>query len=271
MSSEDTRRALGQYFTPVWAAGALVERYFPDLGIWDRVLEPSCGPGAFLQAVPEHVAAMGVEIDPALAQRARALTGRTVIEGDFTTVDIPFAPTVVLGNPPFKLATVEAFLQRAWSLLPNDGRCGLLLPVYCFQTPSAVERMGERWHISQELVPRTLFPRLTHPLCFAMFTKGKRGLVGFSLYGETQAISRLKARYRAILAAGEGSVWAAAVQAAMEALGGRATLAQVYAEIEGQRPTRNQHWKAKVRQVMQQRCVRLGPAEYGLPAMAIAA
>lgn len=255
---------LGQWFTPTWAAERIVEHYFPDLGLWDRVLEPSCGAGAFLSAIPDHVPAMGVEIDPEMAARARAATGREVVVGDFTTVDIPFSPTVMLGNPPFQQKLIQSFIDRAWSLLPDDGRCGLLLPVYAFQTPSVVDRLSRKWHMQQDLVPRTLFPRIKLPLCFAMLTKGKRGLVGFSLYHETHAVSRLHKRYRALLASGEGSAWAAVVRAALEMLGGSATLEQLYAQIEGDRPTSNAFWKAKVRQTVQRIAVRTGPGRWAL-------
>lgn len=61
---------LCQFNTPVWVAQALVERHFPKLGTDDLVLEPSCGIGAFLQAIPAEVRAVGVEIDEALAHRA---------------------------------------------------------------------------------------------------------------------------------------------------------------------------------------------------------
>lgn len=265
-TSADTRTIeLSQYFTPSWAADALVEEFFPDLGIWDRVIEPSCGPGAFLSAIPDYVPAIGVEIDPALVERARANTGREIILGDFTTADIPFAPTVIVGNPPYKQAVMQGFFDRAWSLLPDGGRCGMLLPVYTFQTPSVIERLAGRWHIQQSMVPRTLFPRLRLPLCFAMLTKGKRGLVGFSLYHQAAAVSRLRTRYRALLAAGEGSAWKATVQAAMEILGGTCTLAELYAEIEGNRPTTNPFWQAKVRQVVQKMGVRVGPGTWHLP------
>lgn len=47
------------------------------------VLEPSAGDGRFLMAVPDHVPAFGVEIDPALAPIAARNSGRQVIQGDF--------------------------------------------------------------------------------------------------------------------------------------------------------------------------------------------
>jgi hypothetical protein len=244
--------ALGQYFTPDWAAELLVDRYFADLTLCDTVVEPSCGHGAFLRAIPSHVPAIGVEIDPALAARARAASGRPVLVGDFTALDLPVRPTAILGNPPFAQATIQAFIDRAWALLPEQGRVGFILPVYTFQTASTVDRLAARWGIRQELIPRNLFGRLSLPLCFAVLTKDRRGpLIGFALYHELAAVTRLQARYRQLLAQGERSAWRAVTLAAFEQLGGQATLAQLYAEIGGCRPTRNQFWREKVRQVVQ--------------------
>src|SRR5690606_33485399 len=161
-------------------AEELVASYFGDLAMFDTVIEPSCGAGAFLRAIPANVRAIGVEIDEALAAEAIATTGREVIVGDFTTVDLPQA-TAIIGNPPFRLTTVEAFLARAFQLLPNDGRVGFILPAYTFQTSRTTLRLADRWHIDQAAIPREFFPRISMPVCFARFTKGRRGLVGFAL------------------------------------------------------------------------------------------
>lgn len=48
-----------QYHTPEWVAQELVERYFSDLYSGDLVLEPACGTGAFLKALPPGVPAVG--------------------------------------------------------------------------------------------------------------------------------------------------------------------------------------------------------------------
>lgn len=262
---------LGQYMTPEWAAEELVAHYFGDLTLCDRVLEPSCGTGAFLHAIPSHVPAIGVEIDPALAAIARSHTCREVVLGDFRTVDLPMRPTAIIGNPPFKLSVVRGFLDRAWELLPDDGRVGFILPAFLLQTPSTVDAFAQRWHLQQDMLPRTLFPRLSKPLCFARFTKGKRGMVGFALYHEASAVSRLQRRYRALLKQGERSVWAAVVRAAFEALGGSASLADLYREIEGARPTPNRFWQEKVRQQVQRLGYRTGPGRWALLPQAMAA
>jgi site-specific DNA-methyltransferase (adenine-specific) len=255
-----------QYLTPSWAAQLLVERHFAHLSSDDLVLEPSCGAGAFLSAIPDYVPAVGVEIDSELAARAIAATGRQVIVGDFRMVDLPLQPTVVIGNPPFRSDTVHEFLDRAWMLLPDEGRVGFILPCYTFQTSLTVERLAARWSLQQEMIPRDLFPRLSLPICFALLTKGpRRDMVSFSLYHELVAVKRLAARYRALLAAGEGSVWAAVTRAAFEALGGAADLETLYREIEGIRPTTNKFWQAKVRQTVQRIAERVGPGRWALP------
>jgi len=258
------RMELGQFFTPEWVAQALIERFYPGLGMWDRVAEPSCGEGAFLRALPDHVPAIGIEIDPDLAARARASSGREVLVGDFRTIDLPFRPTLLLGNPPFKSAVVMQFLDRAWDLLPADGEVGFVLPAFLFQTASTVDALAARWGMEQQMLPRNVFPGLSHPLCFARLTKGRHGLIGFALYHEAAAIARLQARYRALLAQGERSAWAAVTRAALEALGGEATLPEIYREIEGARPTTNQYWREKVRQQLQRIGRRVGPARWAI-------
>jgi len=260
------QKELGQYMTPGWAALALVERFYPNLSSRDMVIEPSCGTGAFLAAIPEGVPAVGIEIDAELAEAARRNSGRHVIVGDFRLVDLPFRPTLITGNPPFASRTVSEFLDRSHVLLEEEGEVGLILPCYYFQAASTVETLAERWSIAQHMLPKNLYPRLQYPLCFAQLTKGRtRGLVGFALYHELAAVNRLRDRYRAILAGGEGSVWKAVVRAALEAAGGRATLSRLYAEIDGNQPTGNQFWREKVRQVVQTIGIRIGEGEWALP------
>ena len=183
--------ALSQWMTPDWMAEELVDAYFGHLSMFDTVIEPSCGEGAFLRAIPTHVRAIGVEIDPQLAARAVASTGREIIVGDFTLADLPQV-TAIIGNPPFKVPVVEAFLARAFQLLPNDGQVGFILPTYTFQTTSTTLRMAQRWHIEQAAIPREFFPKLSMPVCFARFTKGRRGLVGFALYHEAGAVRSMR-------------------------------------------------------------------------------
>lgn len=262
-------RELGQYPTPCWVAEALVERHFPDLDEQDLVLDPTAGPGHFLQAIPAHVPALGIEIDPALAARARARSGRRILEGDAATVQMDLTPTAILGNPPFRADFISRLLDRAHAWLPQGGRAGLILPAYYFSGARTVVSLSARWSLYQEMLPRTIYPHLRLPIVFAIFSKDeRRTLVGFALYRETQGVQGLARSYRDILESGSRSVWWAVVHRALSSLGGEADLVEIYHEIEGRRPTPNPHWKAKIRQVVQSRCERVGPARYALIASA---
>lgn len=261
------RLDLAQWFTPARAASCIVDLYFSNLSSSDLVVEPSCGAGAFLRAIPEHVPAIGVEIDPMIAAIAARDTGRTIITGDFATVPLPEGVTAVIGNPPFDLNTVERFLARIWRLLPEGGRAGLVLSAHSFQTHKRVNHWMDRWSLAVDLIPRNIFPGLRLPLVFATFSKARtRTVVGFALYREAAAVSRLSAPAREVLENGRPnrSVWRALVEETLRTLGGRASLADIYNYIEPRRPTETAWWREKVRQQLQQFFLHCGPGEYAL-------
>jgi site-specific DNA-methyltransferase (adenine-specific) len=242
---------IGQYPTPVWVAEALVERYFGNLTSSECVLEPSCGPGSFLQAVPAHVPAIGVEIDPGLATLARINTGRHVITGDFLTVDLPVLPTTIIGNPPFNLKTIDGFLDRSHQLLPDEGCVGMILPAYAFQTAGRVARYAEKWSITQEMIPRNIYQGLSLPLVFTRFIKNqRRALVGFALYFELSSLQQIAKPYRDAICGVGAAIWKDVVIQALKQLGGSAALKSIYAEIEGAKPTTSKWWREKVRQTL---------------------
>ncbi|OHU47343.1 DNA methyltransferase [Mycobacteroides chelonae] len=257
---------LGQFPTPAWAAAALVREHLPDLDVSDFVLEPTCGPGRFLAAIPAHVQALGVEIDPRLAQQARTLTGRQVIAGDFLSVDIPDTPTVVLGNPPFETRFIEQILDKAHSLLPTDGRVCFVLPAYFFQTARRVTRYSEHWSISQQIVPRNLYRGLKHPLVFAQFKKDQqRMLFGFLLFHELTFLQGLPKPVREAMDSGPVT-WTSVVREAIGEHGGEASLAQIYEYVSSRRPTSNPAWREQVRKICQQRTRRLARGRYAVTA-----
>lgn len=245
---------LCQHFTPLWVAEALVERHFGDLDGTDLVLEPTCGRGAFLRALPADVPAFGVEIDPAVAEVARRESGRRVITGDFRAVQINVQPTAIIGNPPFVADLFDAVLDRAHALLPQGARAGFILPTYFFQTSSRTCRYAERWSIAQEMLPRHAFSaRMRTPLVFAIFSKDARRLmVGFALYRESEDLRGLARPYRDLLQATTGSIWRAVCRLALERLGGQAELPAIYGELEANRPTRTRFWQEKIRQTLRQ-------------------
>lgn len=267
----DYANTLGQWFTPPWAAEALVERHFRHLSAADFVIEPTCGDGVFLDALPAGVPALGVELDPQLAERARARTGRSVIAGDFRTVPLNQRATAIIGNPPFQSEVIDGVLRRCFELLEPEGLAGFILPAYYLQTPSAVVRQAARWSLAVELLPRTLFPKLAKPLVFARFHKTQqRVLVGFALYEETHDIERMPEGPRQTLTRGRGSVWRTACGQALAELGGEAHLDAIYACVAPRRPTENPYWREKVRQTLQTHFRRTAPSRYAQPIAAAA-
>lgn len=261
---------LHQYFTPEWAAEELIAKFFPTLGAKDCVIEPACGRGPFLKSVPDMAEAIGVEIDPLLAATARTNTGRQIICGDFSdeSLEIPFASAIV-GNPPFKMGLVDKFLKRSYSLLPEEGRAGFILPAYALQTPRRLIRWQKHWSVSQTLLPRTLFPRARLPLLFVLFEKGcgPRLLVGFTLYHEQNEIHGMPNWIKRLLINGEPQrkTWRVVVDVALRKIGGRGKLSEIYSAMKDDRPSENKWWKDKVRQVLQLHFVNVGPGEWALP------
>lgn len=259
--------SLNQYFTPLWACEQIIAHYYPRLGASDTVFDIGSGDGRFLMSLPADVEAYGFEIDPDLAAAARANSGRNVIEGDFTQVPFPAKPSLFIGNPPYEMGLVNNILDRAFDALDYQQECGFLLPVYFFQTADTVMRYNEKWTLRHDLMPRNLFEGMIKPLMFARFIKERNTtLVGMFLYPEVKDIVSLKKKYRTLFLGNQSSthLWGEVVEKALLALGGQATLTQIYAEIEGKRPTRTSHWKAQIRKVLRQYFNCVAPATYGL-------
>lgn len=248
---------LGQYMTPAWAARELWDAHFGDADMADAVLEPTCGDGRMLQAVPDYIPACGVEIDPTLAATAARRTDRPVITGDVLSVEIPHRFNIVFGNPPFRAGFLDRLLARLATLMEDGCRCGFIVPAYFMQTPSRVLRWNRSWSIAAELLPRTLFPRLSKPIIFALFTKDPvPNLSGMRLFVECAAMDDLKPAVREELTKGR-RLWFVVVDRALAELGGQASLPQIYAAVAVKRPTSNQWWREKVRQTLQRRFVRV--------------
>jgi site-specific DNA-methyltransferase (adenine-specific) len=272
------QQALHQWFTPAWAAEGIIEREFSWLRRGHRMVEPSCGDGAFLCAIPGEVEALGVEIDPAMAAKARASSGRHVIVGDF--LQVPSADLgqvqAIIGNPPFQADLIAGFLDKSAQILEDGGRAGFILPAYILQTSSKVEKMSEKFSISQQMLPRNLFPNARLPLVFATFTKDRaRSLHGFLLYREAQEIRAIDKRWRTLIdqARETAGAWYLVVLEVLASLGGEADLESIYSAIQPRRPTDNAHWKPQVRKVLQNqsRFRRTAPARYGVEHELVAA
>lgn len=267
--SEAKVKQLGQYPTPAWVAAALVREHFHDLGKNDVVCDPSAGPGRFLQAIPDDVYAFGVELDPELALTAQELTGRAVIASDFLTADLPERPTAFIGNPPFQMALVDRFLDKAHSLLPEEGRVGFILPAYSMQTAARVVRYTEQWSLEQTMLPRNVYPGLSKPLIFALFRKDQRRLTtGFSLYHEAAYVLSLPAEQKEALDQGP-STWTQLVINTIKGLGGRAHLQEIYEAIADQRPSKNPAWREQIRKICQKKAERVDRGVYQIDMFAL--
>lgn len=245
----DRNPALDQYFTPRWAADLLVMDALRGMGDVS-VLEPAAGDGAILGVVPAACMALGVEIDPIMAEAARRITGREVLTGDLRTVDLSGRTfQAVVSNPPFDATIIDALVSRAYEMLPEDGVIGLVLPAHIPASSARIERWGARFAIETRLLPRNLFPRLTLPLIWTRMVKTrKRTLVGLFLFEHQSDVSAMPDRTRRRLQA--GGTWRDVIADALVSLGGEADLRQIYAAVEPRRRSPNPHWKDKTRQVL---------------------
>jgi len=243
--------ALSQYFTPRWAADLLVADALRGMGDVS-VLEPACGDGAMLGAVPARNPALGVEIDPRMAAVARVSTGREVLCADLRTVDLTGrAFQVVVGNPPFEAEVIDELVARAYDMLPEDGVVGLVLPAHIPASSARIERWSSRFAIETRLLPRNLFPRLTLPLVWTRMVKTqRRTLVGLFLFDEQSDVSAMPDVVRRQLQA--GGTWRDVIADALGSLGGEATLREIYAAVEPRRRSASPHWRDKTRQVLAQ-------------------
>jgi adenine-specific DNA-methyltransferase len=232
-------KVLNQYMTPRWAAELLFNVHFSDARpAHDVVVDPAAGRGSWLHAVPPNVAAFGVEIDPVLAQQAAEDTGRQIIFGDFTTIELPHEPTIVCGNPPFGSISRD-FIRKTHDVLPAGGRAGLILPVHTVSFARSTLDLLRGFDVAVELVPRDLYPRISVPLCFLRLTKGRvHRLVGFALYGEAASVRAMRQQYREILTSGRRPLWREVVEMALRAVGGEGTIDDLCAVIQPEfRPT----------------------------------
>lgn len=257
--------ALGEndyYPTQAWLAARILEQRFGDLSAADHVLDPGCGNGHFLDALRERdVPATGIEINPTLATIARE-HGHNVILGDFTTVPFPAGVTAAVGNPPFSMDLIDALLARLARAFTSGSRAGFVLPAYFFQTSSHVQTLRADWSIAVDLIPRNVFPRLSMPLTFSLFTRNhKRAIWGLTFYDEVQDVLSMHAQARVTLGRG---AWRELVLEALLVHGGTATLDQLYAYAQPRRPSGNPWWSEQIRKVAAKVAVRTAPGTYTL-------
>jgi adenine-specific DNA-methyltransferase len=260
--------ARGQVMTPGWFSEWWVERILPNLGARDVVIEPCAGTGSVLAAIPSEVQAFGVEIDARLAAVAAERTRRRVIVGDIRSVALDVQPSCAITNPPFQARFIRELLDRMHGILPEHGLVSLLVPVSLFNHARPTAELSTRWSMHVELVPRDLFGRLSLPICLVQFRRSsERVMVGFAGYHELLAVRALPRETQAILADAPDGAWRTVVARALAALGGEATLDQIYAAIEGHRRTQGRpFWRDRVRAICGERFTRVGVGRFRLAA-----
>src|SRR5690606_32425285 len=146
----------------------------------------------------------------------------------------------------------------------EDGVAAFILPAYVFSTAGRVLSWNERFALDVKVIPRSLFGRISMPLVWAKFVKTKRRtMLGMLLFAEQGDVEAMPKEVRRRLA-GPGT-WREAVQHALEALGGEATLREIYQAVEPRRPTNNQFWRDKVRQTLALYFARLDETRWALP------
>jgi hypothetical protein len=125
-ASTAVSKDLQYYPTPA----AVVERVLDDIYIreGERVLEPSCGCGRFLDALrAKRAVAVGIEVDPGRAAQARA-KGHRVLQANFLeTVPTGDYDHVVM-NPPFYGQHYAKHVNHALKFLKPGGKLTAILP-----------------------------------------------------------------------------------------------------------------------------------------------
>lgn len=122
------------YRTPANIADRLIERAGIRSGM--RVLEPSCGDGALLDALRRYATkqriddlrATGIEVDPARAEATRA-KGFGVHLGNFLQIQPNPVFDVILMNPPFYGKHYQKHVEHARKFLKPGGRILAILPI----------------------------------------------------------------------------------------------------------------------------------------------
>lgn len=122
----DISKDLQYYPTPL----AVVERVLAEVYIreGERVLEPSCGCGRFLDALRAKGAeAVGIEVDPGRAAQARVKSHRVLLANFLETVPTGDYDHVVM-NPPFYGQHYAKHVSHALKFLKPGGKLTAILP-----------------------------------------------------------------------------------------------------------------------------------------------
>lgn len=127
-SSTAVSKDLQYYPTPVNVVKNIIDNYI-YVRQGDKVLEPSCGCGRFLDYLKEKGAtSIGYEFDAGRVSEARA-KGHTVIQANFLEMPPKEEFDYVVMNPPFYGKHYAKHIQHAFKFLKQGGTLVAVLPV----------------------------------------------------------------------------------------------------------------------------------------------
>jgi phospholipid N-methyltransferase len=115
----------GLFVTPQAVADLMAATLDPQPG--ETILEPQAGTGSLIRATLARCPSVkftACEINPRLCQHLYEsdITGMTLRQGDFLTMDVPDRFDAVIMNPPFRRGIDCAHIDRALGLLKPKGR-----------------------------------------------------------------------------------------------------------------------------------------------------
>ncbi len=134
----DTRRRLGEYYTPDWLAAMVVEQLV-DTPLDRRVLDPACGSGTFLFHAVRHYLAAAEHTNMSIPDRLRGVT-RSVFGMDLHPVAVTFARVTYL-------------LAIGRDLLLNPARGPISIPVYLGDSVQWNDQATNLWNAGNLVVP----------------------------------------------------------------------------------------------------------------------
>ena len=109
----------------------VIEKIFYDLYIRkeDKVLEPSCGCGRFLDEIRKHTKNyLGIEYDLSRVQESKA-KGHPVLHANFLETQPTEDYDKVIMNPPFYGKHYYKHIEHAMKFLKKDGVLTAILPI----------------------------------------------------------------------------------------------------------------------------------------------
>jgi hypothetical protein len=142
-ASTAVSKDLQYYPTPI----AVVDKIVADLGNikGQRILEPSCGCGRFLDALRRAGGdCFGIEYDPGRAEQARA-KGHRVFRGNFLEAPPTKDRDLVVMNPPFYGRHYAKHIWHALKFLKPGGKLVAILPASARYDHGELDDLKPRW------------------------------------------------------------------------------------------------------------------------------